>query len=138
LLGVDIVASAILLKDAKVFKTPELTFLVAAVVKSGLAPTLSDPNANFTIYAPTDAAFKALGFKTVADVTALNKYFKNYFIESCYWGGKFTSEQTSTTAATAGGGTLTYSPFKRSFTIKVVELQHLQIWLFQIFNVVME
>jgi uncharacterized surface protein with fasciclin (FAS1) repeats len=33
--GVDIVASAILLKDAKVFKTPELTFLVAAVVKSG-------------------------------------------------------------------------------------------------------
>jgi uncharacterized surface protein with fasciclin (FAS1) repeats len=68
--GVDIVASAILLKDAKVFKTPELTFLVAAVVKSGLAPTLSDPNANFTIYAPTDAAFKALGFKTVADVTA--------------------------------------------------------------------
>jgi hypothetical protein len=39
------------------------------VVKSGLAPTLSDPNANFTIYAP-DAAFKALGFKTVADVTA--------------------------------------------------------------------
>jgi hypothetical protein len=32
LLGVDIVASAILLKDAKVFKTPELTFLVAAVV----------------------------------------------------------------------------------------------------------
>jgi hypothetical protein len=46
--------------------------------------------------------FKALGFKTVADVTATDagKYFKNYFIESCYWGGK-TSEQTSTTAATA-------------------------------------
>jgi uncharacterized surface protein with fasciclin (FAS1) repeats len=31
--GVDIVASAILLKEAKVFKRPELTFLVAAVVK---------------------------------------------------------------------------------------------------------
>jgi uncharacterized surface protein with fasciclin (FAS1) repeats len=35
---------------------------VAAVVKSGLAATLSDPNANFTIYAPTDAAFIAAGF----------------------------------------------------------------------------
>jgi uncharacterized surface protein with fasciclin (FAS1) repeats len=65
---------------------------------------LSDPNANFTIYAPTDAAFKALGFKTVADVTAteastLRTILLNHAI------GRFTSEQTSTTAATAGGGT---------------------------------
>jgi uncharacterized surface protein with fasciclin (FAS1) repeats len=34
----------------------------------GLAPTLSDPNNNFTIYAPTDAAFKAAGFATTQDV----------------------------------------------------------------------
>jgi uncharacterized surface protein with fasciclin (FAS1) repeats len=118
--GVNIVASAILLKDAKVFKTPELTFLVAAVVKSGLAPTLSDPNANFTIYAPTDAAFKALGFKTVADVTATDaSTLRTILLNHAIGGGKFTSEQTSTTAATAGGGTLTYSPFLNgAFTIK--------------------
>jgi uncharacterized surface protein with fasciclin (FAS1) repeats len=118
--GVNIVASAILLKDAKVFKTPELTFLVAAVVKSGLAPTLSDPNANFTIYAPTDAAFKALGFKTVADVTATDaSTLRTILLNHAIGGGKFTSEQTSTTAATAGGGTLTYSSFLNgAFTIK--------------------
>jgi hypothetical protein len=39
--GVDIVASAILLKDAKVLKHQNW-LLVAAVVKSGLAPTLSE------------------------------------------------------------------------------------------------
>ena len=118
--GVDIVASAILLKEAKVFKIPELTFLVAAVVKSGLAPTLSDPNANFTIYAPTDAAFKALGFKTVADVTATDAgTLRTILLNHAIGGGKFTSEQTNTNAATAGGGTLTYSPFLNgAFTIK--------------------
>jgi uncharacterized surface protein with fasciclin (FAS1) repeats len=70
---------------------------------------LSDPNANFTIYAPTDAA-KALGFKTVADVTATEASTLRTILLN-HARGKFTSEQTSTTAATAGGGTLTYSPF---------------------------
>lgn len=118
--GVDIVASAILLKEAKVFKTPELTFLVQAVITSGLAPTLADPNNNFTIYAPTDAAFKAAGFATVQDVAntppaVLQQVLLNHAIG----GGKFTSEQTSTTATTAGGGTLTYSPFLNGvFTVK--------------------
>jgi uncharacterized surface protein with fasciclin (FAS1) repeats len=118
--GVDIVASAILLKDAKVFKTPELTFLVQAVITSGLAPTLSDPSNNFTIYAPTDAAFKAAGFATVQDVAntppaVLQQVLLNHAIG----GGKFTSEQTSTTATAAGGGTLTYSPFLNGvFTVK--------------------
>jgi uncharacterized surface protein with fasciclin (FAS1) repeats len=45
------------LLQGEVYSKPELTFLVAAVVKSGLAGTLSDPSANFTIYAP--AAFIA-------------------------------------------------------------------------------
>jgi uncharacterized surface protein with fasciclin (FAS1) repeats len=118
--GVDIVASAILLKEAKVFKTPELTFLVQAVISSGLAPTLADPNNNFTIYAPTDAAFKAAGFATVQDVAntppaVLQQVLLNHAIG----GGKFTSEQTSTTATTAGGGTLSYSPFLNGvFTVK--------------------
>lgn len=118
--GVDIVQSAILLQTAKVFKAPELTFLVAAVVKSGLAPVLADPNANFTIYAPTDAAFKAAGFATVQDVTnAPASVLAQVLLNHAIAGGKFTSEQTSTTVATAGGGTLTYSPFLNgTFTIK--------------------
>ncbi|SHG13980.1 Uncaracterized surface protein containing fasciclin (FAS1) repeats [Flavobacterium segetis] len=118
--GVDIVQSAILLQTAKVFKAPELTFLVAAVVKSGLAPVLADPNANFTIYAPTDAAFKLAGFKTVQDVSnAPAEVLAQVLLNHAIAGGKFTSEQTSTTVVTAGGGSLTYSPFLNgTFTIK--------------------
>ncbi|NHN27394.1 fasciclin domain-containing protein [Flavobacterium jejuense] len=118
--GVNIVESALLLNDAKVFKTPELTFLVQAVVTSGLAPVLANPANNFTVFAPTDAAFKAAGFNTVEDVanadpTFLQEVLLNHAIGD---GGTFTSEQTSTTATTAGGNTLTYSSFQNGvFTI---------------------
>jgi len=51
--------------------------LVAAADKAGLVPALSDPNANLTVFAPTDAAFTALatslGFASAsAMVTALD------------------------------------------------------------------
>lgn len=118
--GVNIVESALLLKEAKVFKAPELTFLVQAVISSGLASVLADPDNDFTIYAPTDAAFKAAGFATLDDVkntpqATLQAVLLNHAIV----GGKFTSEQTSTTAVTAGGGILTYSAFLNGiFTVK--------------------
>lgn len=118
--GVNIVESALLLNDAKVFKTPELTFLVQAVVTSGLAPVLADPNNNFTIFAPTDAAFKAVGFNTVEDVANADPAFLQQVLlnHAIGDGGTFTCEQTSTTATTAGGNTLTYSPFQNGvFTI---------------------
>jgi uncharacterized surface protein with fasciclin (FAS1) repeats len=119
--GVNIVESALLLQSAKVFKNPELTFLVQAVISSGLAPVLSNPANKFTIYAPTDAAFKAAGFSNIAAVAAapqsvLQAVLLNHAIAD---GGKFTSEQMGTTATTAGGGTLTYSIFNNGiFTIK--------------------
>ncbi|MCG9791577.1 fasciclin domain-containing protein [Flavobacterium algicola] len=118
--GVNIVDSAILLKDAKVFKAPELTFLVQAVITSGLAPVLSDANNNFTIYAPTDAAFKAAGFATVQDVAnASPVVLQQVLLNHAIAGGKFTSEYSGTTAMTAGGGTLTYGAFTDGiFTIK--------------------
>jgi uncharacterized surface protein with fasciclin (FAS1) repeats len=52
----NIVASAQAVAGGGVFKKQNLHFLVAAVVKS-VSSTLADPNNNFTIYAPTDAAF---------------------------------------------------------------------------------
>jgi uncharacterized surface protein with fasciclin (FAS1) repeats len=118
--GVNIVESALLLKDSKVFKSPELTFLVQAVISSGLAPTLSDPNNNFTIYAPTDAAFKAAGFATTQDVANTSPaVLRQVLLNHAISGGQFTSEQTSTTVSTAGGGTLTYSAFLNgTFTVK--------------------
>ncbi|MDM7860758.1 fasciclin domain-containing protein [Alteromonas sp. ASW11-36] len=39
--------------------------LVAAVEAAGLADTLSDPNAEFTVFAPTDDAFAMLGQDTI-------------------------------------------------------------------------
>lgn len=118
--GGNIVQSAQALANKNVFKTAELTFLVAAVVKSGLAATLSDPTANFTIYAPTDAAFIAAGFPNVAAVSAADPAtLRAVLLNHAIGGGKFTSEQTALTATTAGGGTLTYSAFNNgTFTIK--------------------
>ena len=42
--------------------------LVAAVEAAGLTETLSDPTATFTVFAPTDDAFAALGEDTVDDL----------------------------------------------------------------------
>jgi len=46
--------------DAKIFTT-----LVAALEATGLDATLSDPNSTFTVFAPTDDAFNALGADTI-------------------------------------------------------------------------
>ena len=40
--------------------SPQFTQLVAALVKAGLVGAVSDPNANLTVFAPTDEAFQAL------------------------------------------------------------------------------
>jgi transforming growth factor-beta-induced protein len=39
---------------------PDLSILVQAVTKAGLVDAISDPNANLTVFAPTNAAFAAL------------------------------------------------------------------------------
>jgi hypothetical protein len=52
-------------------------------------------------------------------------------------GSKFTSEQTSTTAATAGGGTLTIVLLNGAFTIKSSGITTPANMVIQIFNVVM-
>lgn len=57
--GADVVQTALALNDGNVFKNPELTFLVAAVVYADLVGPLSDSDASYTVFAPTDAAFKA-------------------------------------------------------------------------------
>ncbi len=47
----------------------KFNFLTAAVVKAGLAQTLNDKKASFTLFAPTDDAFRAAGFKDIKDIT---------------------------------------------------------------------
>lgn len=59
--GANVVQSAIALSNAQVFKSPELSYLVEAVVYAELVDALSNPNAKFTVFAPTDQAFINLG-----------------------------------------------------------------------------
>jgi len=54
-----------------VANSPNFTLLKEAVIKSGLLSTLSGAG-TFTVFAPTDSAFNAAGFKTVADIDAVN------------------------------------------------------------------
>ncbi|MEE4108645.1 MAG: fasciclin domain-containing protein, partial [Halieaceae bacterium] len=46
------------------------TTLLAAVDAAGLTETLADPTATFTVFAPTDDAFAALGQETLTDLLA--------------------------------------------------------------------
>jgi transforming growth factor-beta-induced protein len=53
----------------------DFTTLVTAVQAAGLDTALADPDATYTVFAPTDAAFEALGSETIngllADIAAL-------------------------------------------------------------------
>ena len=48
--------------------------LVSAVVDADLAGTLSDPSGSFTVFAPTDDAFAALGGNVPSDLTPILLY----------------------------------------------------------------
>ncbi len=127
--GVDIVQSALALKGAKVFVSPELSFLVEAVLYAELAGALtaSAGSPSFTVYAPTDAAFRELGvllgvsLSVPADIRKLPKetvkaVLLNHVVNN---GGRFTSELNSTTETPLGGTALTYGAFNNGvYTIK--------------------
>ncbi len=50
----------------------QYSYLTAAVNKAGLVGALNDPNkTGLTLFAPTNAAFKAAGFNSVADLAAI-------------------------------------------------------------------
>jgi uncharacterized surface protein with fasciclin (FAS1) repeats len=53
---------------------PNFTSLVAAVLKTGLADALSNPSANLTVFAPTNAAFKQLPapFNTAHNISGIS------------------------------------------------------------------
>ena len=53
-----------------VVNSPNFTLLKAAVVKAGLANALA--TGNLTVFAPTDAAFKAAGFATAEAINAVD------------------------------------------------------------------
>ncbi|MBK9255082.1 MAG: fasciclin domain-containing protein [Saprospiraceae bacterium] len=127
--GADIVQTALALTNSQVFSSPELTYLVEAVLYAELAGALSASagSPSFTVYAPTDAAFRQLGLllgvplNVPADVRKLPKetvaaVLLNHVIVD---GGKFTSEYSSNTSVTIGGNTLSLGSFTDgTYTVK--------------------
>ena len=72
--GVIHVISNVLMPPTKTIaqlasETPDLSRLLTAVTRAGLAGAVSGPG-NFTVFAPTNAAFTAAGFATDADINA--------------------------------------------------------------------
>lgn len=116
--GGNIVESAQALQTSQVFVQPELTFLVEAVLYTNLQGTLSSPGP-FTVFAPTDQAFKDLGkalnvpLNVPADIRKLpvatvTAVLLNHAIP----GSRFTPElPENATAATAGGQALRFGSF---------------------------
>ncbi len=51
----------------------KFTYLAVALARTGLTSTLSTLSSNYTLFAPTDEAFQALGFKTIQDVVKAPK-----------------------------------------------------------------
>ncbi|RSK46984.1 fasciclin domain-containing protein [Hymenobacter rigui] len=127
--GLDIVQSAIALKDAKVFTTPELSFLVEAVVYAELVGPLSASagSPQLTVFAPTDQAFRELGtllgvpLNVPADIRRLPKAtVQAVLLNHVVPGGKFTPELPENTTVTPLGG----SPLRLgAFTDGVLTVQ---------------
>ncbi|SHJ59968.1 Uncaracterized surface protein containing fasciclin (FAS1) repeats [Hymenobacter daecheongensis DSM 21074] len=123
--GADVVQSAVALSTAKVFVQPELTYLVAALQLCGLtgALTKSPGSPQFTVFAPTDQAFRNLGqqlglqldkpadVSKIADkigLSTLSAVLTNHVLI----GDKFTSELPEKTALPSfGGAPATTGPF---------------------------
>ncbi len=119
--GADIVQSALALRDAKVFVGPELSFLVEAVLYAELADALTAKpgSPSFTVFAPTDAAFRQLGqdlgvpLKVPADIRKLPKdvvtnVLLNHVVAD---GGKFNPEMNAGSIMPLGGTPLTIGAF---------------------------
>lgn len=116
--GGNVVESAIALQSAKVFVQPELTLLVAAVVKCNLQGLLAQPGP-YTVFAPTDQAFRDAGIASVdainnmtpAQVTALTGILANHVLAGNL-GNKFTPElPDGSSVTTFGGGALQLGTF---------------------------
>lgn len=87
---------------------PDFSLLVAAVVKAGLLDAISQPG-KYTVFAPTNAAFNAAGFNSVADInnasTDLITTVVKYHVLAT---NVFASDLTAgATPSTIQGGTLT-------------------------------
>lgn len=119
--GGNVVESAVALQSAQVFKTPELSYLVEAVLYAELAEALSNPDANFTVFAPNDQAFINLGaalgltFTQPSDVRQLDKALVTEVLLNHVFADvssdKFTSELSAGSYDALGSDSITLGAF---------------------------
>ena len=116
--GADIAQSTIALTQSKVFTSPELTFLLEAVLYCDLAGALSAPNGPYTLYAPNDAAFKQLGvilgvpLNKPADIRNLPvATVTQVLLTHVFMGEKFTSELNGGPVTALNGQTVTLGAY---------------------------
>jgi len=119
--GGNVVESAIALQSMGVFKTPELSYLVEAVVYAELADALSNPDAKFTVFAPNDQAFINLGaalgltFTSPADVRKIDKDLLTTVLLNHVFANtakaSFTSELNKGNYASLGGANITLGTY---------------------------
>ena len=124
--GADVANSTIALTQSKVFTSPELTFLLEAVLYCDLAGALSNPNGPYTVFAPTDAAFKQLGvilgvpLNKPSDIRSLPKAtVTQVLLTHVFSGSKFTSELNAGTQTALNGQSITLGAYNNGvLTVK--------------------
>ncbi len=116
--GADVANSTIALTQSKVFASPELTFLLEAVLYCNLAGALSNPNGPYTVFAPNDAAFKQLGtilgvpLNQPSDIRKLPvATVTQVLLTHVYSSAQFTSEMNAGTRTALNGQTITLGAY---------------------------
>ena len=116
--GADVAQSTIAVAQSKVFTSPDLTFLLEAVLYCNLAGALSAPNGPYTVYAPNDAAFKQLGvilgvpLNKPSDIRTLPlATVTQVLLTHVFSGEKFTSELNGGTVTALNGQSVTLGAY---------------------------
>ena len=119
--GANIAQTTIFFATGKGFTSPELSFLLEAVLYCDLAGALSDASANYTVFAPTNQAFKDLGsilgvpLNQPSDIRKLPRNTVTQVLLSHVFnltgGGKFTSELNPGTITALNGKSVTLGAF---------------------------
>jgi uncharacterized surface protein with fasciclin (FAS1) repeats len=119
--GANIANTAIFFSQGKGFVKPELSFLVEAVVYCDLVNALADPAANYTVFAPTNQAFKDLGkilgvsIENPSDIRKLPKATVTQVLLTHVFnlpgGGKFTSELNAGTITSLNSKPVTFGAY---------------------------
>lgn len=123
--GANIAQTATFFSEGKGFVNPELTYLLEAVLYCGLAGDLSNANANLTVFAPTNQAFRDLGkllgvpLNQPSDIRKLPKTTVTQILLTHVFnlsgGAKFTSELNAGTINSLNGQVVSLGAYANGY-----------------------